>query len=323
MLATKNPPSIQPHRPRLTYKPLSPSTTSTLVRTMSTQHPKTPSQKPYTQIQDQDAFIRGFMDRKNNSGVDPRHFWPYLIPVPWTSVPGVGWPQQFPGSFIDPTHVFAGPSSTRQHQQQKRSTSMSQENDSGPPANGPPSSPRRAQAEPADPPGTMVSGGQQQQHHLPTDRALQQLARQLDDAIAFCQECLKQHGGDVERVAPYMDTACRNALWQQLLKARLRASARDRHLFVNLREDVEYWVQRAMEAAAADVEAARFDQADSAEERARLEDVVHEVVILRTRAEQVGKQVDAALEDLVACQRMVKEMGVMKAKCEELLDGDK
>lgn len=286
------------------------------------------------------------MDHKNHHGFDPRCFWPHLIPVPWSPVHGVGWPQQFPGSpgpFIDPTHIFASPFFTRQQQQQQQqSTNMSQENGGtnssapaaggwGSPIGGPPSSPRRAPTESADAPGAIVSGGQKQHQaevagaapHLPADRALQQLARQLDDAIAFCRGCLEQHDGDVERVAPYVDAACRGALWRQLLEARFRASGRDRHLFANLRADVRYWVQRAMEAAAADVEAARADQAGDSEETAWCEEVVHEVVILRTRAEEVGKQAEGAMEDLAACKRMVKEMGIMKAKCEELLDGDK
>lgn len=113
----------------------------------------------------------------------------------------------------------------------------------------------------------MVSLGQQQQRqHYPTGRALQQLARQLDDAVAFCQGCLEQHAGNVEKVTSHVDAACRRALWRQLLEAQFRASGRDRHLFANLRADVE---------------------------------------------------------DLAACQRTVKEMGIMKEKGEELLEGDK
>lgn len=285
------------------------------------------------------------MDRKNNhhnTGFDSRCFWPQLIPVPWPPVPGVGWPTQFPvpstsGSFIDPSsHIFASPSSTRQQQH----ANMGQDNGGnsgspfatttaggwGLPAESPPcGSTRSVPAEAAEAPfGAVVSGPQSagpEVHRLPTTRALQQLARQLDDVIGFCQGCLDQHTGDVEKVAPYMDVACRNTLWRRLLEARFGEDDLHQHLFTNLRADIEYLVQRTMKAAAADVNGCGAET--DAEERARREDVAQEVVILRMRAVEVVKLAQEAMEDSAVCQRMIKKMQTMLRQCTKLLGEDK
>lgn len=279
------------------------------------------------------------MDRKNNqhnNGFDSRYFWPHLIPVPWPPMPGVGWPNQLPvpsspGSFIDPSsYVFTNPPFTRQHQQHP---SMGQDGAGssgspfvaggwGFPAETPPlGNARSVPAEAAEAPaGAVVSGqpaGGPAVHHFPTTRALQQLARQLDDAIGFCQGCLDQHAGDVERVAPYMDVACRNALWRRLLDARFGEDDLHQHLFTNLRADIEHLVQRAMKAAAADANSCGGET--DAEERARREDVAQEVGILRMRAMEMVKLTQTAMDDSAVCQRMIKKMQTMMDQCTKLL----
>lgn len=172
--------------------------------------------------------------------------------------------------------------------------------------------------------GTMVTG---QSHgppstdlpRLSTDRALEQLTRQLDDALHFCEECVKQHEEDIEKVSKYLDEECRNGLWSKLLASKFKDSERDRHLFNNLQADIQWCLEQTVEAAAADLTA----HGDDGQEKSKCENVAHEVRILAVRGEKVIKHAQKALGNLAECKHMIDEMTVIKVACESLTRGEK
>lgn len=243
----------------------------------------------------------------------------------------------------DPIYVF--PSSCCQnHQRQSTATPQENASSNNPVAtmenlvqeassNDPSSSLLRTTSRPGTvgAPGTVVAGCQRRQQQIcslaatrspiPVDRALQQLMRQLDDAMELCKACLEQYDRDTEKIAAYADATCRSVLWRQLLEDRFRASRRDQHLFRNLRTEVEYHAQRAAEAAERDTAEIITGQGNSGhadETRAQRDEVFHELAILCTRAARVGKLAEVADGDVSACKRMVKEMELMRNKCGDL-----
>lgn len=306
-------------------------------------HPPKPSATKQTKLQpNQTAFLRILMDRKNHNGFDPRYPWPHLTPVPWFPVSGVNWPQQPPSSFFPAHdaslgHFFASPAAAAAFARQHTSAAMSQPHENADanlhssPAAGRTSPTRRPPSprvsEEADNnidaadwasggTGAMVTG-QAQPPPVPTNRALQQLARHLDDVIKFCEKCLQQHKGDTK---PYMMKGeCRNQTWKNLLEDKFAENDQDRYLFANLQADVQWYVRSAQAAAAMD---ARAHAGDDGEKKAKYDNVYHEVDIINNRSRQVTRQAGVAMNDLAVCQQMVSEMKKMKAACEELT-GDK
>lgn len=153
---------------------------------------------------------------------------------------------------------------------------------------------------------------------LPAERALEQLLRELDDAFQFCDGCVRQHEEDIEKVAKYLDEECRNGLWRSLLESKFKDSERDRHLFINLPADMQWYLQQTVEAAAADLSA----HADDGEARTKCENVVHRVRILAIRVEKAIKHAQNALGDLAECKHMMDEVTVIKAECENVIRGE-
>ncbi|KAG6368395.1 hypothetical protein INS49_002601 [Diaporthe citri] len=151
------------------------------------------------------------------------------------------------------------------------------------------------------------------------DHVVQGLSHLLEDAIAFCEECLKTHK-EVVAVAGFAGHATRNSLWRELLESRFEASGVHKDLLHTLVPRVRRYTQQAQQAAARD-----YQPSGSSDEGSDDRDAHYRLALmtdkLSAHCDWISRANRKALGSSAACENMVELMREMMELCGKIVPG--
>lgn len=146
------------------------------------------------------------------------------------------------------------------------------------------------------------------------DHVIQGLSHLLEEAITFCEECLKTHK-EVVAVAGFAGHATRNSLWRELLESRFEASGVHKDLLHTLVPRVRRYTQQAQQAS-------RDDPSGSSEEGDD-RDAHYRLALMADRLSAqcnwIGQANRKALGSRAACENMVELMREMRELCGKIV----
>lgn len=148
------------------------------------------------------------------------------------------------------------------------------------------------------------------------DHVVQGLSHLLQEAIAFCEECLKMHK-DVLAVAVFAGHATRNSLWRELLESRFEGSGVHKDLLHTLMPRVRRYTQQAQQAARDDP-AGRSDEGSDKDSHCRLTLMAEKLSMQCKWIDQANRK---ALGSSAACESMVELMKEMMELCGKIVPG--
>lgn len=151
------------------------------------------------------------------------------------------------------------------------------------------------------------------------DHVVQGLSHLLEEAIAFCEECLKTHK-EVVAVAGFAGHATRNSLWRELLESRFEASGVHKDLLHTLVPRVRRYTQQAQQAAARDDPSSggSDEGGDEGDAHYRLALMADK---LSAQCGWIGRASRKALASSAACEDMVGLMREMRELCGKIVPG--
>ncbi|KKY34813.1 hypothetical protein UCDDA912_g05218 [Diaporthe ampelina] len=142
------------------------------------------------------------------------------------------------------------------------------------------------------------------------DHVVQGLSHLLEEAIAFCEDCLKTHK-EVVAAASFAAHATRNSLWRELLESRLEGSGVHKDLLHTLVPRVRRYTQQAQQAVR-DGPCGRSGEGDDGDSHYRLALMADK---LSAHCKWVGQLDRKALGSSAACENMVENMKEMLELC--------
>lgn len=245
------------------------------------------------------------MDRNGN--FDYRNFfYPGPAPLPVQIYPVNGDPRfPFPFSSGTPNMARNGSASPPTHEDiAADEAALDQTASASPPTGGMVSKRDAAAAQAASTPPVKL------------DHVVQGLSHLLEEAIAFCEECLKTHK-DVLAVAVFAGHATRNSLWRELLESRFEGSGVHKDLLHTLMPRVRRYTQQAQQAARDDP-AGRSEEGSDKDSHYRLTLMTEKLSMQCKWIDQANRK---ALGSTAACENMVELMKEMMELCGKIVPG--